>query len=286
MGSDDHIESQRARSNRCATRYPVVLTHGMGLQARIMGIIDYWGDIPGALRENGADVHISRVNAMDSHEKKGALWKEQVLQILHATGKSKVNVVGHSDGCLYSRYAISNLGLGPAVASHTSMGGPHRGSCIADMFMGSIPDTVKPVVGGGLDWASAFVMGDVSPDSIANGFEMTRAYMGSEFNPGNPDMPGVYYQSYAYRVTTAAGAGLLCPTWIAMLPIEGDNDGLVSVASARWGEFQGVIDGGAWWLFGGVNHFSAVGLHPLASPGYHPAAHFVDVVSDLRDKGF
>ena len=286
MRRNDEKNKHRARPGRCATRYPIVLTHGMGLQARIMGVMDYWGDIPRALKENGADVHISRVNALDSHENKAAAWKEQVLQILEETGTGKVNVVCHSDGCLYSRHAISNLGMDKATASHTSLGGPHRGSCIADMFMHSIPDTSRPMVGNGLNWASSFAMGDVDPDSMANGEELTRAHMNDVFNPATPDMPGVYYQSYAYRVTNAMGAGLLYPTWMAMLPVEGDNDGLVSVSSARWGEFQGVIDGGPWSPFGGVNHFSAVGLHPCAAPGYSPEGHFMDIAARLKDMGF
>lgn len=67
---------------------------------------------------------------------KAAAWKEQVVRIIKETGKGKVNVIGHSDGCPYSRYAISRLGLHAVAASHTGPACPHRGSCIADMLMG------------------------------------------------------------------------------------------------------------------------------------------------------
>jgi triacylglycerol lipase len=279
-------ESHFPRSEVCSTEYPLVLAHGMGFQAKIMGTIDYWGAIPQELREHGADVHISSVNAMDSHARKGAAWKEQILGILEKTGKPRVNVIGHSDGCLYSRYAISNLGLESKVASHTSLAGPHRGSVIADMIMGSMPDTLRPMVGSPLDYVMSFVMGDVKPDSLANGHEMTRAYMNDHFNPGTPDMPGVYYQSYAFKVTNAAGAGLLTQSWMALLSEEGDNDGLVSVASAQWGEYKGIIDGGVWSFMGGINHFAAVGLQPAPVPGYDPGACFVSVAAGLKDMGF
>jgi triacylglycerol lipase len=286
MTMTDDATPHPPRADRCATRYPIILVHGMGFQARIMGLIDYWGAIPRALTENGADVHISRVNAMDSHEKKAGVWREQVLGVLERTGMPKVNVIGHSDGCLYSRYAISNLGLASKVASHTSLAGPHRGSAAADIFMGSIPGPLRQVVGAKLDFASSLVMGDVNPDCLANGHELTREYMSDRFNPGAPDMPEVYYQSYGFRGTNALGAGLLTPSWMALLAREGENDGLVSVASARWGEYRGTIDGGALSAMGGINHLAIVGMHPSATPGYAPAGFFVTVAAGIKDMGF
>jgi triacylglycerol lipase len=278
--------SRTERTDRCATEYPIVLAHGMGFQAKIMHLVDYWGAIPARLAEHGADVHVSRVNAVDSHARKGAQWKEEVLRVLDSTGKRRVNVIGHSDGCLYSRYAITHLGMDSLVASHTSLAGPHRGSAAADIFMGLVPDAHRALVGSHLDLAAVFAMGDVDPDTMANGHEMTRAWMTREFNPATPDMPGVYYQSYAYKVTNGAGAGVLCPTWAALLCEEGENDGLVSVASARWGDFKGTLDGGAWSFMGGINHFAVVGLHPAASFGYDPGVCFMSLAAGLKGMGF
>ena len=51
------------------------------------------------------------------------------------TNASKANIIAHSHGTLYTRYAISNLGLGSKVASYTSLCGPHRGSAVADWVM-------------------------------------------------------------------------------------------------------------------------------------------------------
>jgi triacylglycerol lipase len=261
----------------------------MGTQSEVLGIIDYWGDIPSALQSNGANVFITNVNGMDSKANKAASWKTQVLQILAVTGKAKVNVIGHSDGCLYTRYAISNLGMGSMVASHTSIAGPHRGSCIADMIMGLLDDTgLTSLAGTALDWVWEFVMGDTNPDTESQGYELTRSYMNNTFNPNVPNVSSVYYQSWAYRVTSTIGAGLLTITWLAMLPVEGDNDCLVSVNSAKWGNFRGVIDGGFWGqlLGGGVSHLAAVGLLTPFSVGYDPSDHFVSVVSELKKKGY
>lgn len=271
-------------SSACATQYPVVLSHGMGAQAEILGIIDYWGDIPAELEDNGADVYVTSVNAMDSTASKGAQWRQQILQILAVTGKAKINLIGHSHGCLYSRYAISNLGMASKVASHTSIAGPHRGSVVAEMVLGIVPDALEPLVGDVLDFVMTIIMGDVNGDTVSNGYDLVRSNMINVFNPNTPNMAGVYYQSYAYKIKNILGGGLFGVTWLAMIPFEGDNDGLVSITSAKWGNFKGVIEGSSW--AGGVNHLSAVGLLSLPTPGYDPCEFFAGVVADLKSRGY
>lgn len=272
-----------AASTKCATKYPVVLSHGMGAQAEILGIIDYWGSIPSTLKSNGADVYVTSVNAMDSTENKAAQWKEQVLQILAVSGKSKINLIGHSHGTIYSRYAITNLGMFTKVASHTSIAGPHRGSVIADMIMGILPDWLEDLGGPVLDVVFTLIMGDKDGDSVANGYALTRANM-ALFNIYTPNIIGIYYQSYAYKITNILGGGLFLATWQLMKPYEGDNDGLVSVSSAKWGNFKGTITGTSMW--GGVNHLGAIGLLTISTPGYDAPAFFTNVVADLKTRGY
>src|SRR5512145_2975506 len=119
-------------SSQCATRYPIVLAHGMGAQATIsllgVNIVDYWWGIEDALEDEGADVYITSVNGMDSTANKAASFKKQYLEILAITGKSKASIIAHSHGTIYTRYAITNLGLASKVASWTGLSGPHRGS--------------------------------------------------------------------------------------------------------------------------------------------------------------
>lgn len=273
-----------AATTKCATKYPVVLSHGMGAQAVIAGFINYWGTIPSALKNNGANVYITSVNSVDSTANKAAQWKAQVLQILALSGKEKINLIGHSHGTLYSRYAISNLGMASKVASHTSIAGPHRGSVMADLIMGILPDWLEDLGGPVVDDIMGFIMGDVNGDIVANGYDLTRPNM-AVFNNNTPNVASIYYQSYAYKITNALGGGLMLATWAIMKPYEGDNDGLVSVTSAKWGNFKGVIDGGFWSGLGGVNHLGAVGL--LSAPaGYDAPTHFVNVVADLKNRGF
>lgn len=281
------LSASGSASTACQTKYPIVLAHGMASQAKILGIINYWADIPEEMVENGADVYITSVNAMDSTENKAADWKRQVLEILAVTGKDKVNVIGHSHGALYTRYAITNLGLGSKIASHTSIAGPHRGSVVAEMVLGIIPNSMEPLVGDLLNMVMSFVMGDVNGDTVSNGYDLVRDYMIHTFNPNTPNVSGVYYQSYAYKVKNIIGGGLFSATWLAMIPFEGANDGLVSIESAKWGNFKGVIEGSS--LGGGVNHLAAIGLFSglLYSPtaGYDAPDFFANIASDLKTRG-
>ncbi|MFH2099159.1 MAG: alpha/beta hydrolase, partial [Pseudomonadota bacterium] len=114
---------------KCKTRYPVVLAHGAGVTAKVFGIVDAWWGIEDAIEDEGGNVYITAVNGMDGTAAKAVEFKRQYLQILAAARTSKANIIGHSHGTLYTRYAISNLGLSSKVASYTSLSGPHRGSC-------------------------------------------------------------------------------------------------------------------------------------------------------------
>jgi triacylglycerol lipase len=272
-------------SNTCATKYPIVLSHGMGTQAKVVHLIDYWWEIPNSLEDQGARVYITSVNAMDTSAAKGLAWKQQVLQILAISGASKVNVIGHSHGGIYTRYAITNLGMAGKVASLTTIASPHRGSVIADMIMKVIPNSMEPLVGDILDLVMSLIMGDTNGNSVGNGYELIRSNMINVFNPNTPNVSGVYYQSYAYKIKNILGGGMMGITWLAMKPYEGDNDGLVSITSAQWGNFRGVFAGNS--LSSGINHMAAVGmffgLPPI--PGFDCRDHFVSIVSDLKKRG-
>ena len=78
-----------------------------------------------------------------------------------------------------------------------------------------------------------------------------------KFNEETPDAPGVRYFSVAGRHNGSS----MTPEWYLsynlVLQKEGDNDGIVSVASAQWGESLQVWDG---------DHFSLVNwLNPRAN---------------------
>jgi len=271
-----------SKSYKCDTRYPVILSHGMGASYEIAwGIAKYWHRIPETLREEGARVYITNVNAMDTTKVKAASWHRQVLDILAITGAQKVNIIGHSHGSIYSRYGISNLpGLKGRIASHTSIAGPHRGSAMAEIVSGMIDGNILE---GAINAFMKFIMANNNADTVANLEDLTREYMKNVFNPDTPDDSGIYYQSYAYVIKSILGSGLFVASWPILYYYEGDNDGLVSVTSAKWGKFRGIIKG-AWWA--GVNHLGAVDMMWGITPGFNAPDHFVNIVKDLKNKGF
>jgi len=271
-------------SAKCDTKFPIVMAHGMGAQAKIVDIVDYWWGLEDALEDEGADVYITSVNGMDSTANKAASFKKQVLEILAITKKSKVNIIGHSHGTLYTRYAITNLGLSDKVASYTGLSGPHRGSSVADFIFKIVPNQGWTLVGDALDIVYTFVMGDENPNSLQNGIEMTRPFMQNTFNKNCPDVSGLYYQSYTSKVRYASNSIILEIPWLICLAYEGENDGLVSVSSAKWGNFRGVIEG-AWWS-GGVDHLNIVNQFFGVTPGFDAPQFYIDMVSDLKEKGF
>jgi len=270
----------------CDTKYPIVLAHGMGASAEILGIVDYWWGIEDALEDEGAEVYITSVNGMDSTKNKAWDFWGQYEQILAETGAEKANIIGHSHGTLYTRYAISNLILDAEgkVASHTSLAGPHRGSAIADMLMYGLNDDIKSALGGSLDFVYAFVFGDDDPDSLENGYDLCTDYMTEIFNPATPNVDDVYYQSWAAKAKTSCPSVVLQPTWLIMLAQEGANDGLVGVDSAKWGNFRGVEK--AAWYSPGCDHLNMVGHLFGATPGFNAPEFFVGIVSELKNEGY
>ncbi|MDA3894578.1 MAG: hypothetical protein PF482_00370 [Desulfobacteraceae bacterium] len=98
------------------------------------------------------------------------------------------------------------------------------------------------------------------------------------------DVPGVHYQSWAAKIKVAPNVIALAPTWIALLATEGPNDGLVSVNSAKWGNFRGVEDA-AWWS-PGCDHYNIVDQVFGITPGFDAPDFYVDIVEDLKNRGY
>lgn len=96
---------------------------------------------------------------------------------------------------------------------------------------------------------------------------LSTRYMTRLFNPSTPNMPGIHYYSIAAR---ARDMSVLHPLWLPKLILdkaaaagscgadtdgsrdalgteESGNDGLVSVRSAQWGEFLGIMENWDHW---------------------------------------
>jgi triacylglycerol lipase len=272
------------KSHTCDTAYPVILAHGTGGAAKILGIVDYWWGIPDALLNEGAEVYLTTVNGMDGTVDKAEQFKVQFLQIRAISGASQFNIIAHSHGALYTRYAISNLGLSPYVKSLTSIAGPHQGMMLADMIVKNVPGPVSRITGNTLDFIYAYFFGDTAPDSLQNAWDVTTNHMKNVFNPNTPDVGTVYYQSWAAKAKYGCPNVILNPIWRMLVSCEGPNDGLVSVESAKWGNFRGV-ESAAWWS-PGCDHLNIIGHLFGVTPGFNAPDFYVDLVADLKNQGF
>nr|AAC05510.1 triacylglycerol lipase precursor [Pseudomonas luteola] len=123
--------------NYATTRYPIILVHGLTGTDKYAGVLEYWYGIQEDLQQHGATVYVANLSGFQSDDgPKGR--DEQLLAyvktVLAATGATKVNLVGHSQGGLTSRYVPA---VAPdLVASVTTIGAADRGSEFADFVQG------------------------------------------------------------------------------------------------------------------------------------------------------
>ncbi|MDO7898103.1 esterase/lipase family protein [Pseudomonas citrulli] len=128
-------------SQRCATRYPLVLVPGMLGFIRLV-LYPYWYGIVSALRREGAVVVAVKVSPLHSSQVRGEQLLARIDEILRQTGAQKVNLIGHSQGSLTARYAAAKRP--DLVASVTSVAGPNHGSELADYLQRHYPaDSAK-----------------------------------------------------------------------------------------------------------------------------------------------
>lgn len=117
------------------TKYPIVLVHGLLGFDTLIGVVEYWWDIPAALERSGARVFVTETSGVNSSTARGEQLLAQVEEILAITGATKVNLIGHSQGGLDARYVASVRS--DLVASVTTVATPHQGaSGLASLLSG------------------------------------------------------------------------------------------------------------------------------------------------------
>nr|WP_237363545.1 triacylglycerol lipase [Vibrio marisflavi] len=236
------------------TKYPIVLVHGLFGFDTLAGV-DYFFGIPQALTKSGATVYVAQISAANSTEIRGEQLLQQVQEVLAITGAEKVNLIGHSHGGPTARYVAS---VAPElVASVTSIGGVNKGSRVADILRGTIPEDSIPE-GVAVKITEAFVAminllsggGDLPQDPLEALASLTT--QGSlEFNQKYPEgVPvsecgegdyvgtnGVYYYSWTgdrnFTNALDPSDALLV---IFGLAFDEPNDGLVGTCSTHLGK--------------------------------------------------
>ena len=263
-------------SGLCKTKYPIILLHGTGSRDREDK--SCWGRIPQALRDHDAIVYFGHQDAWGTIEENAAVIKESVNAALSATGCSKVNIIAISKGGLEARYMISKLDMEEKVASLTTISTPHYGSKTMDFFCYKLKYVMK--------LASFFInwlyrkLGDKKPDFFCLCRQLTTDYC-KKFNNEILDSGYVYYQSYASLMKKSYSDMLLFFPHLVVKWFDGDGDGIVSINSAKWGEFKGVITGNG---IRGISHSDLRDLRKKDGRGTDIVGVYVEIVRGLVEK--
>ncbi|KAN0130644.1 alpha/beta-hydrolase [Lactarius tabidus] len=271
-----------------APRFPIVLCHGLyGFDVRGPPSLrmQYWSTILGILRKIvGAEVIVTSVPGTGSIASRA----EQLDRFLQAKAPGRgINFMAHSMGGLDCRHLITHLKpVEYTPLSLTTIATPHRGSPFMDWckeYLGlgrrrpeddtaSASASMTTMRHTAIDTAAATSAEQptLSFSSLPSSFttlllslfdspayaNLTTSYLTETFNPRTPDDPRVRYFSIAGRM---GALNIWHPLWFPKAVLDsasGDaegNDGLVSVDSARWGEFLGTLEGADHWALRGAS---------------------------------
>lgn len=270
--------------NNIQLKYPILMVHGMGFRDRKW--INYWGRTPKVLEDLGCKIFYGGQDANASIETNAEHLKKRIQEIIRETGAKKLNVIAHSKGGLEIRYVISTLGMNDVIASLTTINTPHHGSLTVDALL-RVPDILIRI---GCTWTNIWmrILGDKKPDTYA-AIQAFRTDKAKQFNQENPDVEGIYYQSYAFVMSHMFSDIFLCWTYPVVYFFEGDNDGLLAPRATKWTNFRGVYRGNSGR---GISHCDQVDLrrHRLTRKTGDQISDIVDfyagVVKELEEKGF
>jgi len=255
-------------------KYPIVLAHGFSSEDRKFAF-NPWGRIPDTLKEHGVEVYYGNTDAWGLIETNAGLLKATVDKVLEETGKEKVNIIAHSKGGLDARYMIWRYDYGDKVASLTTISTPHHGSVVADYMLYSKNLFTKTAVKM-VDYMVQFY-DDLYPDAYSAAYELTTVKL-KEFNQNVTMDDRVYYQSVYSTMNKASDDPYYSVSYKYMKKLEGENDGLVSENSARWGNNIIKIDGG-------ISHTQII--DDEEDPQDMTVLNvWLRIVNDLRNKGY
>jgi triacylglycerol lipase len=248
-------------------RAPIILVHGLfgfdRIQVANYTLLNYFPGIPDAMASAGNRVSVPCLSPTAGIAQRAQQLKDAIDQF---SPDEPVHLIAHSMGGLDARHMISRLDMAERVLSLTTLGTPHRGTAFADWGLTKLERLVRP----------AF---DFLGVPIQAFYDLTTAAC-RKFNDETPDAPNVRYFSVAGR----HDGNLYSPGWLLpyniVLQAEGPNDGVVSHASARYGETEDVWEG---------DHFSLVNwLNPTGAKrnGAAAFAGYERLMRRLADAGF
>lgn len=220
--------------------YPLVLAHGIARfdaitqsmarrwkmtlwdMSRVFDRLHYFKGMQSFLRGQGFETYATTVGFADDVDARAGQLAAQVKTILAQSGHHKVHLIGHSMGGLDGRHAIVDKGLADRVASLTTIGTPHLGTSLAEVGLGL----------GGVQTIEA-----LRPYLDLGGFRNLPRDVRRAFNERARHAEAtndVVYQVYASAQAPPRLFRPLHLAWQIIHNLEGENDGLVPVASQLW----------------------------------------------------
>lgn len=232
-------------------RSPVVLVHGLlgfhRLEFAGATFLNYFRGIPELIEVAGNRVLIPTLPGTGGVEVRARALKDFITA---QVGTEPVHLIAHSMGGLDSRCMISRLDMAQRVLTLTTLGTPHRGTSFADWGVSRFARIVVPLL-------------DTLGMPTQAFYDLTRARC-KAFNETVKDAAGVRYFSVAGK----HDGHFLHLEWLLpykiILKEEGENDGLVSVASASYGEHCDLWDD---------DHHGMINW-------YHPVKHYRGILRD------
>ena len=245
--------------------FPIVLAHGGcrfdKIWSDVLDIdnstddsldnIHYFKGIRTMLINNGFVVHHSNVSWASNVNIRAEDLRKNISNILGKENCEKVNIIAHSMGGLDARHMMFNDrdsgSIHKRVASLTTISTPHEGSPFADWGSDNLPRVIPMAQKLGLD-IKAF--NDLRTDRCKD-FNLNDQVVNFEENCGE----SILFQTYAGKQDFWSVLDALKLSYYIIEKREGDNDGLVSVKSAKWRDqyFKGVLENSdhlnelGWW---------------------------------------
>ena len=274
-------DRERAEQQVCKTKYPLLLVHGVFF--RDFDHFNYWGRIPAELEKNGATIYYGEHNSAASVNDSALELEKRIKEIVEQTGCGKVNIIAHSKGGLDSRTAIATTSARQYVASLTTINTPHRGCEFADYLLGEISPKQQEMIAKQYNTVAA-KLGDKNPDFLAAVYDLTSEKC-RERNEIIHDDPDIYYQSVGSVMNEASsGQFPLNFTYRLVKYFDGENDGLVGIDSFNWGSSLQMVR--LEKKGRGISHGDMIDLNRENLKGLDIREFYVQLVSDLRERGF
>ena len=245
--------------------YPIILAHGVCRFDKVwrdalnidnnddeeLDSFHYFKGIRTMLSKKGFKAYHSNVGWATDVDSRASDLKKDVLEVLDKESCDKVNIIAHSMGGLDSRHMMfndRNSGqIHKHVASLTTISTPHNGSPFADWGIDNLPHVIPIAQKLGLD---------------LNAFKDLRTDRCNEFNADSQVKKfeqdceeKIMFQTFAGQQDFWSVFDALKLSFYIIEKKEGDNDGLVSIESAKWRDryFKGILENSdhlnelGWW---------------------------------------